>query len=782
MDGSKRSAGRYTIQYPLSQILDIIIESETPITTQEVARLAGCSFDTASRKLEKLEDFREISQTEESGTVHWVKEQECLKISNKDIGGFCNHINDVGSLLWDSVDSTSISDTSPSIKAWMEDHGFDQVNQPLQVLSKLAAFSFILKCTSYLDYQVCSDEIPPLETAPQDIFQQFELAADTTANPAFDTNLLDFIIKSAPEDTIQPLIHVSYQLRNAETPIAIIGEMYERIIPKSGREKRGQFQTPRKIAETLSEWVIKDSQDTVLDPGAGTGVLSAAAYQSKTRMGTGASIDDIWSIDISSLSILMTATALQLSNGDSLPNIHQSDFMNIQPKDKPEKDWFSKPDIQLPSVDAILSNPPYTRSEKIDNPEELHQLIVAETGKEFDPKTPLYQYFIVHASQFLNEGGNMAIITSSSFLDANYGTEFQEYLLSEFKIEGVVQLGAEIKVFEADVSTVLLFLTKDTENTSSSTETALVRLQSWPGQKAILDIVDGTRRVAKSGECEFVNQTELEAGHNWISSIGWNPNPLLDTLPDFGSIADIGRGVATGKNEFFCLDNEDIDKWELPDEFCQPILRRPSHAPHYTFNTDDRQTLIDSNEETWMLDCRRNGSPIRDVENSNLRAYLDQGKEMGAHDTVLASRRSEWYALPSRDSADIVVPYMNRGRIRFIANHTDAITLNNLHAIHLDGYTVKEQQALLAYLNSNTASEVASKLGRSYNRGLKKLELSDLRSLPVLDPNLLKDTQKSDLAEAFEALEEASREKDSLKEAEILARIDTLVAETLQTL
>jgi methylase of polypeptide subunit release factors/predicted transcriptional regulator len=782
MCGSKRPNGRYAIQYPLSRFLNTIRKLETPATTREIAEAVGCSFDTASAKLTQLEEIGAVSRTRETGTTYWMNDSGPKEVTAKDINIFCTHIYEAASSLWDSVDSKLISDIGSSIRELIENHGFDQVNQPLRVSSELAAFSFTLKCTTYLDYQASDDELSPLETAPEEIFRQFESAADETGNPAFDTNPLDFLVESAPENAVQPLIHIAYRLRNAEKPIAVIGEMYEQVIPKSGREKRGQFRTPRKIADILSEWAIEDGGEMVLDPGSGAGVLSAAAYKSKIRRKASTGISDIWSIDISSLSVLMTATALQLSNGGSLPNIHESDFMHVQPKHKTGKRWFSNPDVRLPTVDAVFANPPYTRSKEIDNSEELRQLMMEETGKEFDPKTPLYQYFLVHASQFLNDTGRMAIIASSSFLDAKYGTEFQEDLLSEFRIHGVVQLGSEIEVFDADVSTVLLFLTKSDEKIPPDAETTIVRLQSWPGQEAVLDLVGGTHQVEVTGEYEFVDQDELEPGHNWISSIGWNPNPLLDTLPDFESISDISRGVATGKNEFFCLDSGDIDEWGLSDDFCQPILKRPHHAPHYTFNRDDRQELIDSNEEAWMLDCRRDGSPITDVESSNLVAYLDYGEKIGADDTVLASRRSQWYTPPSRESADIVVPYMNRGRVRFIANHTDTITLNNLHAVYLNDYTPAEQKALLAYLNSNTASEVAIKMGRSYNRGLNKLELSDLRSLPVLDPDLLDEEQKSDLAEAFESLERTSRGQDSLKEAEILAKIDALVAEILQGL
>jgi adenine-specific DNA-methyltransferase len=782
MGGSNRSVGKYTIEYPLSQFIDIILDLDDTLTTQEVADEVGCSFDTAAAKLTKLEDLNEISQFERVGTTRWEINRESYEIAAEDVTEICDQIHNSESEIRESIDSSSITEIGSSIENWMQEHGFDQVNQPLRVFSGLAAFSFILKSTTYLDYQISNGQLPPFEADPQEIFQQFKSAFEITSNPAFAPNPLDSIIESVPENPIQPLIHIAYRLRNAKNPIAVIGKVYERIIPKSGREKRGQFRTPWRIAETLSQWAVEGGEDKILDPGAGTGVLSAAGYKSKTHIQPEADMNDIWSIDISSLSVLMTATGLQLSNGRSLPNVYKSDFMNSQPKYVSGEGWFNEPDVQLPTVDVVLSNPPYTRSKEIDNPEELQQLIKRETGKEFAPKTPLYQYFIVHAGQFLNQGGKMAVITSSSFLDANYGTKFQEYLLSEYLIDGVVLLGSEIEVFDADVSTVLLFLTKHGQEERPEAETALVRLQSWPSQQTILDIVNGNRSDCEVGECEIVQQSDLEPGHNWISSIGWNPNPLLEKLPNFESIADIERGVATGKNEYFCLNKEDIEDWSLSEGFRQPILRRPHHAPHYTFESTDRRELIDSNEVAWVLDSRRDGSPISNVKDQYLRSYLDHGKEAGANDSVLASRRSEWHALPSRDPPDIVVPYMNRDRVRFIANRTDAITLNNLHAIHLEEYTVQERNALLAYLNSNTASEVAIKMGRSYNRGLKKLELSDLRSLPVLDPNLLNKSQILELSDAFGALEAASREKNSLKEAEILAEIDTIVANTLQSL
>jgi len=101
---------------------------------------------------------------------------------------------------------------------------------------------------------------------------------------------------------------------------------------------------------------------------------------------------------------------------------------------------------------------------------------------------------------------------------------------------------------------------------------------------------------------------------------------------------------------------------------------------------------------------------------------------------------------------------MSRGASRFILNETDARTLSNLHGLYLDvDLSETEQKALLAYLNSEFATEVVRRSGRTYASGMDKIEPNELEGVPVLDPRGLDDETTGELAARFDGLRAAAR-------------------------
>jgi len=120
---------------------------------------------------------------------------------------------------------------------------------------------------------------------------------------------------------------------------------------------------------------------------------------------------------------------------------------------------------------------------------------------------------------------------------------------------------------------------------------------------------------------------------------------------------------------------------------------------------------------------------------------------------------------------------MSRGGRRFIENETDARTLSNLHGLYFDvDLTDSEQRALLAYLNSEFASEVVRRSGRTYASGMDKIEPNELEGVPVLDPRGLDSATVAELAARFDDLRAAARENTEQSTEAAIAAIDELLA------
>src|SRR5438067_9213744 len=51
-------------------------------------------------------------------------------------------------------------------------------------------------------------------------------------------------------------------------------ESYARLVPPTHRRRLGQYFTPQPIADLLCQWAARAEPRTMLDPAAGTGILS----------------------------------------------------------------------------------------------------------------------------------------------------------------------------------------------------------------------------------------------------------------------------------------------------------------------------------------------------------------------------------------------------------------------------------------------------------------------------------------------------------------------------
>ena len=120
----------------------------------------------------------------------------------------------------------------------------------------------------------------------------------------------------------------------------------------------------------------------------------------------------------------------------------------------------NKVKVTLGQFDAVLGNPPYVRSQQLDDldvgyKKRLYEL-AAIAGVSQSPKFDAYAYYMVHALEFIKPGGRMVFVTPGSWLNSEYGARLQLFLLEHF--QPLVVLISEADVFfpEQDVNTVVV--------------------------------------------------------------------------------------------------------------------------------------------------------------------------------------------------------------------------------------------------------------------------------------------------------------------------------------
>lgn len=650
-------------------------------------------------------------------------------------------------------------------REWADSQGVDNADNPDRIICNLAAFNRLLKTTLYKLYQIEGPDLRGIE-GPDDVPERLTEAQELTGDNAFERFVLDDVADAVSSDVYEPLDRLRHRLANADEPTEDIGRIFERLVPSSSRKKLGQFRTPEHVAETMAKWAIRDGSDSVLDPGMGAGALTSAMYQIKQRTDGEQSVDEMYGVDLSQLSVVMATTALKLVNGGGTPNFQKADFLDAVAEGEVSRLVQNEDGgvVRIPTVDAVVSNPPFSRHQ--DLPQKYKRLVnnitSANATVEFDLRSPMYLYFIVHATQFLDDGSRMTVITPSEWLETDYGKKLREFLLNNFAIRGMVVYNPEVKIFDGPMTTgSILFLEKQ-EGGAGDCTTTFLRLDEWPSIDTVLDAVDGELPVGNT-DYGYLNrhpQTELMA-RDWTDYLNPESVDKLPELTPFHEIADIKRGIATGANDFFCLSDREVKEWGISEEYRVKLIRR-TNGLAYELREEDWEEWRDSGAEVWLLYCHDDENELierPDIDDQAVEKYLSKGEKEGADEGYLVEKRNPWYRVEKRDPPPILVTYMSKSGFRFIKNEAKVVSLNNLHNVTFPDkdYSEREIKALLAYLNSDIVNKIVERSGREYAEGLHKVEPSELEHIPVIDPKEMHGDDVITLARYFEDITDVAR-------------------------
>jgi hypothetical protein len=613
-----------------------------------------------------------------------------------------------------------------------------------------------------------------------------------------------------------------------------LGYMYEKLIPPEERHQLGQFYTPPWVCELITRWCIRSPNDVVLDPGCGSGGFLLKAYEVLREKKGAPSIygmvskeiheqilNQLYAFDINHFPVHLTSMALAMRNvrtPSAKINVIPADFFSLRPGQtmlsyysiETEKAGEVKRTFVIPLVDAAIGNPPYTRWTEI--PEETKKLILSSlsdlikkyrlTPQISRGKEPgIYTYWIMHATQFLKEGGRLGMIISNTWLQTDYGVGFGNFLLDNFRIRAIIDFRAKLFA-DALITTCIVLAEKESDrNRRLQNEVLFVHV---PGKVESLDVGE-LLKVVETGESEKylirrVKQAELPRNRKWIDFFFEIPdiskNPLVTRLaeifePSYGNtlylfLASTGkiRGVRNqGSSEFHYLSPSKLREWNLEKwaysnagSIIYPAITSARRVINFTFTKEDWERMLKNDERCYMLICHI----PREKLPKELEDYIKWGetecrakakeRQMGgrgrlASETEAAKVRAKekerfcgWYDLGGVMPVPIFAIRGGWHRTRFIHCEFPVAMFDRLIALvpreNLSDIQIK---ALLAFLNSSFTQVYIETHGRKNPSGVIELDLNIARELPLLNIRKLSDQQLTLLAQLFDDLEQNAR-------------------------
>ena len=289
------------------------------------------------------------------------------------------------------------------------------------------------------------------------------------------------------------LINQIHKFDFSKIDYEVIGRIFERLISPEERHKYGKYYTRAEVVDLINSFCIQNGTEAVMDPACGGGTFLVRAYARKKELSPARKhvqlLSDLFGVDVSHFATHLTTINLatrDLIDQENYPQIARSDFFDVAahktfislPKRVETKTLGKRREVTIPALDAVVSNPPYVRQEDIPRSkkdaksrpkpgtkEYYQKLVKDEAGVTFSGRSDLHCYFWPHSASFLKENGYLCLLTSSQWLDVEYGFRLQDWILSNFRILAIFESIDEPWFVGARVATTITCLQREPDET-----------------------------------------------------------------------------------------------------------------------------------------------------------------------------------------------------------------------------------------------------------------------------------------------------------------------------
>jgi adenine-specific DNA-methyltransferase len=476
------------------------------------------------------------------------------------------------------------------------------------------------------------------------------------------------------------------------------------------RNKFGQFATPTRLAQEILAYGLsllpENKAIRFLDPAIGTGsfysALRATHGQRPVAWACGFEIDPHYGEPAQEF---WKTTSLDLT---------LADFTRQEPPTHDEA-----------KSNLLICNPPYVRHHHIDSIDKRRLQNAARDAANIEASglSGLYCYFLALSHKWMSEGGIAGWLIPSEFMDVNYGKALKAYLLREVTLLHIHRFDPnDVQFDDALVSSAVIWFKK----------------QKPPASHQVTFSFGGTLR--QPALIRKINTDELGRTNKW-SRYPKRGAESTHTGYRLGDLFTIKRGLATGDNNFFILDEKRALELNIPSQFLRPILPSARYVKGDEIMADSHGVPL-LEKRLFLLDCVLPEHEVQH-EHPSLWAYLQTGREQVAQRYLCRSRRY-WYAQERRPAAPIVCTYIGRSDhdgkpFRFLLNHSQATATNVYLMLYPSSLLMNRLQTDPTKLRTlwhalNTLDHtVLLDNGRVYGGGMHKLEPRELSNVPADD-------------------------------------------------
>lgn len=298
-------------------------------------------------------------------------------------------------------------------------------------------------------------------------------------------------------------------IRDGEDPL---GGAFLALRTPEERRADGAVYTPAELVAPMVEWALAQKPQRVVDAGTGSGRFLAEVLRRSPETTAVA-------VDLDPLATLMargTIAALETRN----VQVKHCDYTRLR----------------LPTIKgrtAFIGNPPYVRHHQLTaQAKAWAQTAAAKLDLKVSGLAGLHAYFFLATASMGRPGDVGTFVTSSEWLDVNYGAIIRNLLLADLGGESLHVVEPEAMPFEGTATTAVI---------------TNFRLGEQPAALRIRPV----QRLAELGdlatEGELVARERLAEASRWSSFVRTR-NQIPEGYIELGELCRVHRGTVTGSN------------------------------------------------------------------------------------------------------------------------------------------------------------------------------------------------------------------------------------------
>ena len=462
----------------------------------------------------------------------------------------------------------------------------------------------------------------------------------------------------------------------------------------SGAKEKGAYYTPDPIVRSLLGWVVRTSDDRLLDPSCGDGRFIAGHPRS-----VGIELDPS-----------AIATALRRAPDAT---IHQGDFFA----------WAGGTEERF---ECAAGNPPFIRYQLFKGVQRQRAIaLCAELGATFSRLTSSWPLFLVATAHLLHRGGRMAFVVPAEIGHAPYCAPLIEYLTERFDHLQIIAI--QKKMFpELSEDCWLLYAGGKGGSANHIKLSVLERFafRETPPAEATSVSVETWRILWNKRLRPFLLPA---AARDLYERLASDENSLR-----FRELAQVNIGYVSGANDFFHLRPSEVKKLRIPNGCLQTTVRNTRFLPPVQVSPSTVSRWLREDQKTLLLRLRKDQRLPKSVQ-----AYLSSSRAAQVADAFKCRTRDPWYVVPDVKIPDFFLSYMSGRQVFFVRNAAYCACPNSLHTVLLKNKAMLPR--IQAALRSGLFQFSCEIEGHPLGGGMLKLEPREAGNILVPSETALSD-------------------------------------------